>query len=56
MMWIWYMEKRVSQVLVTAPNTSVEYGHLEWRFRDITLGFSIYECWLGTNVEKASPA
>jgi hypothetical protein len=56
MMWVWYMEKVVSQALVTAPNTSGENGHLEWRSRDITLGFSIDECWLGTNVEKTSPA
>jgi hypothetical protein len=44
MMWDWYMEKMVSQALVTAPNTSGEYGHLEWKSRDISLGFSIDEC------------
>jgi hypothetical protein len=56
MIWVWYMEKVVSQALVTAPNTSGEYGHLEWKSKNNTLGFSIYKCWLGTNVEIASPA
>jgi hypothetical protein len=34
----------VSQALVTALKTTGEYGHLEWKSRVITLGFSIYEC------------
>ncbi|MGM0751781.1 MAG: hypothetical protein ACQET6_07585 [Bacillota bacterium] len=62
-------EEVVLQALVTKPNTSGranlvgEYGHLELRPSDITLGFSLgaqpsvsMSAGIGTNLEKASPA
>jgi hypothetical protein len=62
-------EEVVLQALVTAPDTSGranlvgEYGHLELRPSDISLGFSLgaqpsvsMSAGLGTNLEKASPA